>query len=318
VIAGPHPGGRKFIFTILDDTDDATVENVEPVYSLLYELGFRTTKTVWPLACPEGSSLYFAGDTLANPQYLAFVHSLVDRGFELASHCATMESSNRERTERGLQFFKGEFGIEPKVHCNHGQNLENIYWGADRYRTTLIRTVLTIAERLASRPRYYGHVEESPYFWGDLCRDTFRFVRNFAFRTLDSGAISPHAPYKLASTPYVNYWFNTADAPDASAFKRLVTPAAIDGLRDKEGICILSTHLGKGFARNGKVDAKVEDVFRYIAAQPGWFVPVSEVLEYMLSRTANHVLTATGRWKLEGRHVVDRLLARLSPTPGFR
>ena len=44
------PEGRKFAFTILDDTDDATVENVRPVYDLLTELGFRTTKTVWPLA----------------------------------------------------------------------------------------------------------------------------------------------------------------------------------------------------------------------------------------------------------------------------
>jgi hypothetical protein len=103
VKAGLDEDRRKFIFTILDDTDDATVENVKPAYELLEELGFRTTKTVWPLDCPEGSKLYFAAQTLQNPEYLAFIRELSVRGFELASHGATMESSVRERTARGLR-----------------------------------------------------------------------------------------------------------------------------------------------------------------------------------------------------------------------
>ena len=48
------PQGKRFAFTIVDDTDVATVANVKPLYDLLHELGFRTTKTVWPLGCPEG------------------------------------------------------------------------------------------------------------------------------------------------------------------------------------------------------------------------------------------------------------------------
>jgi hypothetical protein len=41
------PNGKSFAFTIVDDTDEATVNNVKPIYDLLYELGFKTTKTVW-------------------------------------------------------------------------------------------------------------------------------------------------------------------------------------------------------------------------------------------------------------------------------
>ena len=182
-------------------------------------------------------------------------------------------------------------------------------------KRSLIRLLGTLVERFGERRSYYGHVVGSPYFWGDLCREKFRFVRNFAFRTLDSGAISPHGPYKLDSTPWVNYWFSTADAPDVRAFNRLVTPAALDRLREERGVCILSTHFGKGFVRNGRVDPQVEDTFRYLATQPGWFVTVSEVLEYMLSRRAEHTLATWDQWKLETRHVADRLLARvLSPT----
>ena len=42
------PGDRRFAFTILDDTDDSTLENVRPVYERLRDLGFRTTT---PWAC---------------------------------------------------------------------------------------------------------------------------------------------------------------------------------------------------------------------------------------------------------------------------
>ncbi|MCJ7777683.1 MAG: hypothetical protein MUP16_05150, partial [Sedimentisphaerales bacterium] len=42
------PNGKDFAFTVFDDTDLATLENVREVYSLLADYGFRTTKLVWP------------------------------------------------------------------------------------------------------------------------------------------------------------------------------------------------------------------------------------------------------------------------------
>ena len=92
------PAGKRFSFSVLDDTDDSTLENVRPIYAMLREYGFRTTKTAWPLDCPEGSRNFFAAQTLQDKEYLRFVHELVDEGFELAFHGATMESSPRERT----------------------------------------------------------------------------------------------------------------------------------------------------------------------------------------------------------------------------
>ena len=100
------PGGKKFAFSILDDTDDATLANVRPVYMALKAAGMRTTKTVWPMGCPEGSRLFFAGETLENEAYLKFVHELADQGFEIASHGATMESSLRERTLKGFEILR--------------------------------------------------------------------------------------------------------------------------------------------------------------------------------------------------------------------
>jgi hypothetical protein len=308
---GAYPGGKRFAFTILDDTDDATVENVRPIYDLLYELGFRTTKTAWPLDCPEGSALFFAAETLQDPGYLEFVRELVERGFELASHGATMESSTRERTEAGLCFLEEAFSVPIRVHCNHGQNLENLYWGSARYRTPLLRAPLALRERLSGKPRYGGHVPGSPYFWGDLCRERFRFVRNFAFAEIDTLPLPPHGPYRLPDTPWVNYWFNTSDAPDAEHFRRLVTRENIDRLHRQGGVCILSTHLGKGFVRGGRVDPQVEDALRYLATLPGWFAPVSDVLEHLLARRGDREITRRELYSLELRHAADRVRSRI-------
>ncbi len=58
------PGGARFAFTIIDDTDVATVDNVRPIYRLLEALGMRTTKTVWPVRCEEGSRNFFLSETM--------------------------------------------------------------------------------------------------------------------------------------------------------------------------------------------------------------------------------------------------------------
>src|SRR6185369_261507 len=141
------PQGARFAFSVLDDTDDSTLDNVGPLYALLRDLGFRTTKTVWPLDCPEGSRNFFAAETLQNKSYLGFVHELADAGFEIASHGATMESSRRERTLEGLELIRSEFGCYPRLFCNHGQNRENLYWGSRRFRSAPLRALTRLIGR---------------------------------------------------------------------------------------------------------------------------------------------------------------------------
>src|SRR5262249_36108428 len=126
------PNGKRFAFTILDDTDVATVENVGPVYRLFEDLGMRTTKTVWSMGCPEGSPDFSTSQTLEDQDYRSFAVDLQQRGFEIASHGATMESSTRERTVAGLERFRQIFGSYPRIHVNHSYNRENIYWGTAR------------------------------------------------------------------------------------------------------------------------------------------------------------------------------------------
>lgn len=305
------PSGKRFAFTIVDDTDDARVQNVKPIYDLLAHLSFFTTKTVWPLPCPEGSPLFFAGHTMAVPEYRDFCLTLQDAGFEITWHCATMESSRRERTLEGLETFRGIFGRHPEIHINHGYNRENLYWGPSRYRT-----LLRVPAHLSHKgPNFEGDRPGSQYFWGDQCKKYMRFVRNFAFREINTLRSDPHTPYRLHSTPWVNWWFSASDAPDASAFKTLVNRATIDRLCAEGGVCVLATHLGKGFVRHGRVDEEVERALRYLAGLPVWVAPVSHVLEHLIQSGRGRILSHGQLFRLELRHARDRFGAALRHSP---
>jgi hypothetical protein len=301
------PQGKRFAFTILDDTDDSTLENVKPVYDALKAHGLQTTKTVWPVDCPEGSRIYFAADTLLRRPYLEFVRQLRADGFEIAFHGATMESSKRERTVRALEFLKREFGAYPALFCNHGQNRDNLYWGAKRFQTAWLRGMAG-SWRKEGASYYLGEVESSEYFWGDLCRQHIRYVRNWTFPCLNMLEVNPEMPYRLPGTPYVNLWFSTADAPGVEDFVRLLTPDGIDRLERAGGLCIISTHLGKGFVENRGLDPRVDRILQDLSRRPGWYVPVSEMLDYLVKTQDRG--RSLGSWKtamLETRYLVYKL-----------
>lgn len=307
------PEGRRFAFTILDDTDDSTLENTVPMYALLERLGMRTTKTVWPLDSPGGNKgRYHRGQTLEDADYRAWIVSLASKGFEIAFHNASMTSSTRERTIEGLELVREVVGHFPTLHCNHGQNEENLYWGLDRYVGPIRRFGPLLGRFIEGPSRYLGNDEDSAYFWGDVALERFRYVRAFAFERVNCATIPPGGPFIDPRKPWVRCWFNTADAPSARYFKRLLTPPRVAELRDRGGWCIVSTHLGKGFVRSdGRVDPEIEQVLGAIAELDGWFVPASELLDHLSQSRPPANLTNLDRLHLETAHLADRVVARL-------
>lgn len=306
------PGGREFAFTILDDTDDTTVSNGRPIYGLLRELGLRTTKTVWALDTPaEHRGPFFAAETLQDRSYFEWVKELQQDGFEIAFHNASMASSKRERTLTALDLLRSEFDGMPRLHCNHARNRENVYWGASRYSAKEIARLTGLLQRRGHRVLSEGHKRDSEYFWGDLLRERIEYTRRFAFRTLDCSTIPPSGVFVDSVTPYVRHWFNTADAPDARAFKRLVTPTAVDRLRARGGWSIVSTHLGKGFVSGGRVDEGVSYALEYVADQGGWFVPASDILDFLVQTGRCYQNDSFQVRRMEYAHIADRVLTRL-------
>lgn len=298
------PDNKRFSFTILDDTDDATTGNIIPIYDYLTNRGMFITKTVWPLSCPEGSRLFFAGKTLSDADYLEAVKRIERQGHEIAFHCATMESSGRKRTELGLKLLKNEFAEMPRVFCNHGHNKENIYWGSKRFRNPL----LVLMHKLRKKKiNFYGEIKDSEYFWGDLHRWYFKYTRNLTFTSeLNMLKVDPYMPFKDNRKEYANYWFSTADAPGVAEFEKNVTKEKIDQLEKEGGVCILSTHLGKRFCQNEEINSYFQEMIEYIVDKPGWFVPVGEILDFLLQEKNDDCpINTLNIMKLEWRYLID-------------
>src|SRR5689334_2623744 len=114
------PNNKQFAFTILDDTDLSTVENVQPVYRLLAELNMRTTKSVWPLASVRDGRL--GGSSLQEARYLTFVRNLKDQGFEISLHNVRNHHSTRDIVKQGLKEYRRLIGVYPRLHANHSTN----------------------------------------------------------------------------------------------------------------------------------------------------------------------------------------------------
>ncbi len=306
-----YPGGKEFAFTILDDTDDTTVKTGKPVYDYLYEKGVITTKTVWALDPPDcGGGIYAAGSTLQDLQYRDWVRELSERGYEIAFHNATMVSSKRKDTEEAISLVENLFG-RMRLHCNHGQNAENLFWGYKRYETRFIRQLIKILGKQSSE--YYGDVVNSDFYWLDLASEKFDYIRSFTFRSLLYAESYLGRPYKTPSQNWGGCFFTTADAPTVYQFNRVVNEKALDKLARNNGYAIVSTHLGKGFYADGRLNKEFKRIVDHISDMNGWFVPVSELLDYLRDKGGGcNKLSELQVKKLELQHVCDRVLGRLS------
>lgn len=300
------PLGRKFAFTVFDDTDWSTVKNTAPVYSLLADLGLRTTKSVWPLAGDRAPKI--GGSTCDDPEYLAWVKTVADRGFEIAWHMATYHTSARTETLRGLDRFRDTLGAWPRSMANHADCRENIYWG-DARLSGLNRAMYNLLTRGRNRRRFTGHVEGDPLFWGDICRERISYVRNFVFSGVNTLTACPGMPYRDPDRPYVNAWFASSAGGDVSIFNRTVSEAAQERLEAEGGACVMYTHFARGFVTDGGLDPRFVELMTRLAGRPGWFVPVSTLLDFLVEHRGVHALTDRERARLERRWLIERALS---------
>lgn len=292
------PGGKAFAFTVFDDTDLATLDNVPPVYTFLQDLGFRTTKSVWPLRGERPPEV--GGATCEDPQYLVWVRSLQAAGFEIAFHGATGCSARREETVRGLERFKDLFGDYPRTLANHSYSRESIYWG--RYRVSGLNRLgydlMTLSRR---RHDFRGHIERDPHFWGDLCREKVKYVRGFVFPEINTLKACPIMPYHDPDRAYVNYWFASSEAAVVTSFNQCLSEVAQDRLEAEGGACIIYTHLAFSFYDQGAIDGRFQSLMRRLSRKNGWFVPVSALLDYLLAWHGHRDITAQQRRAFERR-----------------
>jgi hypothetical protein len=292
------PNGKAFAFTIFDDPDFDTVENVEAIYSFLSELGLRTTKAVWPVR--GHGSPRIGGATCDDEKYLASILKVQKQGFEIALHNVTHHTSTREETARGLTVFHHLFGHYPHSMANHSGCQENIYW--ESARLSGMQRLIYNAVNLKLNGRNHGsqgHIEASPLFWGDLCREKIRYVRNFVLGHINTLKACPVMPYHDSARPYVNFWFAASEGGTVDAFNAMLREENQERLVRENGACIMYTHFAKGFFESGKINHRFRDLLQRLVGLNGWFVPVRTLLDFLVHVRGRHIITAAERNNLE-------------------
>jgi hypothetical protein len=299
------PDGKRFAFTVFDDTDSATVENVGPVYAFLADCGLRTTKSCWALrGDPQRGK--FPGQTLDDDAYRQWLLALQEQGFEIGWHGATWHGSPHDRTAEALQRFREVFGHDPKAAANHTGMEDGIYWGSARLGGWR-RSLYNLLTRYRNHGAYRGHVEGDEYFWGDLCRTKIKYVRNFAFRDINTLKACPWMPYYDPQRPFVSGWFASSDGHHVRQFNACIAEAAQDRLEEEGGACMMYAHFAVGFATGGRVEPRFKALVERLAKKNGWFVPAGTLLEHLQAAGGPHVITDRERGQLERKWLFEKL-----------
>jgi hypothetical protein len=299
------PNGKDFAFTIFDDTDLQTVDNGAPIYALLSDLGFRTTKSVWPIRGHNTPTVW--GATCEDERYLKWVLSLQHLGFEIGLHNVTCQTSTRSDTVRGFEAFRRLFGHDPYSMANHTDCQEAIYWGNHRL-SGLNKSLYNLLHRNRYKDVFEGHIESSALFWGDLCKQKVKYVRNFVFRNINTLKMCPFMPYHDPERPYVKYWFASSEGPTVTSFNSMLKEENLDRLRSERGACIMYTHFACGFIEHGRINPRFRVLMERLSKMNGWFVPVSTLLDFILQSQYHHAITSLERNSLERKWLWDKLV----------
>jgi hypothetical protein len=306
------PGGRRFAFSVFDDTDNGTVANLSPVYDLLWDSRVLTTKSVWVYP-PRGP---FSGQSLVDDDYLGFILKLKSQGFEIGLHGVGDGVFTRQEIADGLEIFNKKIGHYPRIYANHAGNPSNIHWWHERFVfpvDALYRLAAGFARRGESI-RSLGSQPDSTHFWGDLAKHHIVYMRNLLFNSIDTLACDPAMPYRVERKKnYSNLWFSSSDGHTVEEMTDLLAPENIDRLEKEGGACIVYTHFASGFVGpDGRVVPRFREAIENLASRDGWFVPVGTLLDHL---RAGHASDADpGYWyelALNLRWVADRIVKKI-------
>jgi hypothetical protein len=67
------------------------------------------------------------------------------------------------------------------------------------------------------------------------------------------------------------------------------------------------THFAHGFVDGGRLVPRFVELMERLARKDGWFVPASELLDYLLAHRPDPVLTRAQRAALEWRWLVHKI-----------
>lgn len=163
------------------------------------------------------------------------------------------------------------------------------------------------------RRKYHGSDVNSKYFWGDVCKEKIKYIRNYTFNDINTLKLDPLMPYMdKDKLDYSNYWFSSSDGHTVEEFNHLLRKENIDKLEAEGGACIVYTHFAAGFVNeNGELDKKFVEEIEYLSSKDGWFVPAGTLLDYLLSQKSNKFVSRSYLNKLDIKWLSDRVIKKI-------
>lgn len=306
------PGNKDFVFTIFDDTDVSTLGNIKPVYDYLSELGILTTKSVWPLRSEVMESDFAGSQTLEDEEYADYIKELSGRGFEIAFHGASMESSPRERTLEALDYFHKRLDFYPRSYACHAGNRENMYWGEERFCFGIFRQLYRILNN-KGKNYYCGDKVGSAFYWADICYKHIDYVRTFTYSDINLFNVGRKLPYSTKLRPFLKSCFFTCETNNVEEFNELLCIKNQEKLEREGGVCIVTTHFGKGFVKNDSLHPVTKELLLGLSKRNGQFAPVCVVLDLLRSERGDDVINNFDLFKLELKwffHLIKKRLKK--------
>lgn len=302
----------SFYFTIIDDADDATYENVSPIYDLLNKYNIYITKTVWVYPSRDK---YSKGDSLQKQEYLSFIKDIKNKGFEIGIHSVGSGDYRRNEILKGIEEFKIKLGEYPKIHVNHSYNKDSIYGGYKRFNFPISSLIKKMYKQYSGV--FQGEELDTQYFWGDKHKEIIQYSRNHEFEGINTVKYDPYMPYfDPKRSEYANYWYSATFAPNQWVYNKVVNKTNIERLDRENGTCILFTHLGY-FMQNGKVDKGFIESLKILSDnENGIYKPVSKILDEMAEKRVEKgdvkypVINSYAKIKMEIIHLLTRVKYR--------
>jgi len=291
------PENKDFAFTVFDDTDLITIDNGPPVYDFLFNNGFLTSKSVWSLQGTKNKP-FKTGASCEEPKYLDWCLELKEKGFEICLHNVASRTSDREKTIRGIEYFKQLFGHYPNALANHCKCYEGIYWGPGRL-TGFDKLIYNLLTRFRNSNKFFGEDEKSALFWGDVCKERIKYVRILVFGDINTLKACPEMPYHNENTPFVNYWFASSEGAIPNLFLKTISESNQDRLEAEGGACIMYTHFGAGFYKNKHINSRFTTLMKRLSKKNGWFIPVTTLLDYILKERGHISISKSQLYRME-------------------
>src|SRR5262249_17920612 len=145
----------------------------------------------------------------------------------------------------------------------------------------------------------------SEYFWGDLAQEHVKYTRSFTFSQPNLLALHLPVVYRRRDTPFVRNWFISSDAENVEEFNALLGSRQQAALEENGGLCIVSTHFGKGFVEKGELNPITKVLLRELVARDGWFAPVSNILDHYVAEFGCPELSGFALLSMEVRWLRD-------------